>query len=99
MKHVMAVLVLSSFCDAATVSVPGDYQTIQQAINAAANGDVVLVAPGEYLIARPLDYKGKAITIESVSGPEETKILMSENPDNPDQERGHWPELLSRRHG
>jgi hypothetical protein len=31
---------------AGTINVPGDYPTIQQAINAAANGDVILVGAG-----------------------------------------------------
>lgn len=34
--------------DGGTVRVPEDYRTIQEAIEAAADGDVVLVAPGTY---------------------------------------------------
>jgi Right handed beta helix region len=52
---------------AATLVVPGNYATIQAAINAASGGDVILVSPGEY--SENLDYLGKAIAIRSVSGP------------------------------
>lgn len=44
-----------------------DYRTIQQAIDAAEDGDVVSVLPGTYV--ENLDFQGKAITVKSrVSG-------------------------------
>ena len=43
------------------------YTTIQSAINAANNGDTVLVFPGTYY--ENIDFKGKAITVTSTSGP------------------------------
>lgn len=48
---------------AATINVPADYATIQAAINAAANRDVVIVAPGTY--KENIDFKGKAIVVRS----------------------------------
>ena len=50
-----------------------DYPTIQSAINAASNGDTVLVHTGTYtgIGNRDLDFHGKAITVRS------------ENPDDP----------------
>ena len=58
---------------AATVlNVPGTYATIQSAINAAANGDTVLVAPGVYV--ENIDFKGKLITVQSTQGPSVTTI-------------------------
>jgi hypothetical protein len=43
----MAMLTLSA--GAATIHVPADQPTIQAGINAAVDGDTVLVAPGVYL--------------------------------------------------
>ena len=60
---------------AATIRVPQDFSTIQQAINASANGDTVLVAPGTY--RENITFKGKAITVNSEFGPEVTIINAS----------------------
>ena len=57
---------------AATIRVPKDQSTIQQAIEAAHSGDVVLVAPGIYF--EHISYQGKAISIESEAGPAKTTI-------------------------
>ncbi len=46
-----------------TISVPGDYSTIQGAIDAAMEGDVIIVSPGTYF--ENVDFKGKAITVRS----------------------------------
>ncbi len=45
-----------SYGFAATIRVPGDLPTIREAVDAAASGDCVLVAPGEYLIGDPIDF-------------------------------------------
>ena len=46
-----------------TIHVPADYSTIQAGINAAQNGDMVLVDDGTYI--ENINYKGKAITVAS----------------------------------
>ena len=56
----------------ATLHVPSNYPTIQAAINAAANGDTVLVAPGTY--RENINFSGKAITVASEAGPDATII-------------------------
>lgn len=56
----------------ATIEVPKDYPTIQQAIDAAVKGDTVLVAPGTY--NENIDFKGKSITVTSSGGADLTFI-------------------------
>ena len=48
----------------------GDFPTIQEAISAASNGDVIRLADGVYLGDgnSQIMFQGKAITVESVSG-------------------------------
>ena len=52
--------------------VPGDFPTIQEAIDAAVDGDEVEVHPGTYNEA--IDFLGKAITVYSTDGPDVTII-------------------------
>ena len=58
--------------EGATLKVPGQYPTIQQAIDAAVKGDVVQVDPGTYV--ENIDFKGKEIKVESTGGPVVTVI-------------------------
>jgi hypothetical protein len=59
----------------ATINVPYDYPTIQMAIDAASDGDIILVDDGFYA-EEPytIDFLGKAITVKSINGPEYTII-------------------------
>jgi hypothetical protein len=52
--------------------VPADFPNIQTAIDAAIDGDTVLVSPGTY--AEAIDFVGKAITVSSLAGPDTTII-------------------------
>jgi hypothetical protein len=61
---------------AVTIRVPQNFPTIQAAINAAHNGDVIEVARGIYSGQgnRDIDFSGKAITVCSAAGSAETII-------------------------
>ena len=67
MLAVVAVLLgLSGRAVAGIINVPSDELTIQAGINAAVNGDEVVVAPGTYF--ETIDFLGKAITVRSSGG-------------------------------
>ncbi|MCH7849187.1 MAG: right-handed parallel beta-helix repeat-containing protein, partial [Planctomycetes bacterium] len=55
-----------------TLHVPGDFPTIQEAIDAAVDGDEVEVHPGTYF--ETINFLGKAITVYSTDGPDVTII-------------------------
>jgi len=57
---------------AATLHVPLDYPSIQDAIDAAVDGDTIQVAIGTY--QENINFLGKAISLVSVAGPELTII-------------------------
>ncbi len=70
---ILLVLSLSSLCaNAATIRVPTDQPTIQAGINAASDGDTVLVADGTYTGYGNWDisFAGKAIILRSENGPQ-----------------------------
>jgi hypothetical protein len=71
---VSVALSLAACCEsfAIVLRVPSEHLTIQAAIDDANNGDIVLVAPGTYTGDgnRDIEFKGKAITVRSETGPE-----------------------------
>jgi parallel beta-helix repeat protein len=73
-------LILTCPCIAKTITVdddgPADFDNIQAAINVANNGDTVLVKDGTYTGTgnRNIDFRGKAITVQSENGPQNCVI-------------------------
>jgi nitrous oxidase accessory protein NosD len=51
---------------ASTLSVPADFASVQAAIDAAADGDTILVSPGEY--HERIDFRSKDVTVASTDG-------------------------------
>jgi hypothetical protein len=86
------LLLLGAAAPAATIRVPGGADTIQEALDAAAAGDTVLVAPGEYVVTEPIEFNrlllpkgtgsppGKNLTLRSEAGPEQTVLRMAASP-------------------
>lgn len=72
MKSLAVCLLIASGSIAATLLVPSAYPTIQTAINAAIDGDSVLVSPGTYY--EQVDFLGKEIAVMAIEGPSATTI-------------------------
>jgi hypothetical protein len=69
----IALLAMSAHAD--VINVPDDYTTIQTAIDAAEEGDEIVVQPGIYHEA--INLQGKAIHLRSNDGPETAVIDAS----------------------
>ena len=69
---VAAMMLTSAAAQADIINVPGDQPTIQAGIDAAVDGDEVVVAPGTYFEA--IDFLGRAITVRSSDGHRVTTI-------------------------
>ena len=57
------IFVFSTLIYSTTIRVPQDYPGIQQAINAAQEGDTILVSPGTY--TENINFLGKGIVLTS----------------------------------
>ena len=82
--RLLILLAMAGLSTAATINVPADQPTIQDAINAASDNDEVVVADspvGGYTGTGfyNIDFKGKAITVRSANGPETCIIDCQSN--------------------
>lgn len=70
--NIISLVVAAGLASASIITVPGDQPTILAGINAASDGDTVLVADGIYTGTgnKNLDFGGRAITVMSANGPE-----------------------------
>ncbi len=68
----IGILFMSAVAFSATIYVPDNYPTIQDAISASTNGDTIIVRPGTYL--ENIDFLGRAITLKSEQGTAVTVI-------------------------
>ncbi|MBL7192278.1 right-handed parallel beta-helix repeat-containing protein [bacterium] len=68
---ILSIFFIAGLSVAAVIHVPGDYTTIQAGINAAVDGDTVMIADGTYTGTgnKDLDFTGKEITVMSENGP------------------------------
>ncbi len=95
MQRHMAALAVFFLClpvvaAGAVIHVPSEQPTIQAGINAAVDGDTVLVADGTYTGEgnRDLDFGGKAIALLSENGP--LVCVIDSQGNGPDHHRGLW---------
>jgi hypothetical protein len=68
-----------------TLHVPKQYPTIQAALSASSNGDIILVAPGVYEGPgnHDLDFAGKAVALRGDGGAANCIIALNATPDSP----------------
>jgi hypothetical protein len=88
MNLLITLCLIAPLSDGAVIRVAadgsGDFGAVQEAIAAAATGDVIQVGPGTYESDAPVSFLGKAITVESAEGAEKTVLRMGE-PADPDR--------------
>ncbi len=84
----IVIFVCSTLINSTTIRVPQDYPEIQQAINAASDGDTVLVSPGTY--TENINFLGKGIVLTSNFifsndlNDINSTVIDGSQPDNPD---------------
>jgi hypothetical protein len=74
------------------IRVPAEYPTIQSALNAALNGQTIVVAPGTYV--GTLNFGTKRIVLRSSGGPRVTTIVTTNTTDGLTLAGGQGPETV-----
>ena len=65
--HSAALILATIALPGSTIDVPGDFPTIQEAIEAASDGDIVEIAPGTFH-EHDISLLQKAITVRGATG-------------------------------
>ncbi len=87
-----AILTLPAIALSATIYVPDDYPTIQNAIDKARHGDTVIVRPGTYV--ENIDFMGKIIVVRSEQGPDVTTIDGNQEGSVVTFQNGEWADAV-----
>ena len=72
----LGLLIFDGPVRAATLRVPQDHVSVQRAVDAASDGDVILVAAGTY---GGINFLGKSVSVVGVAGPDVTFLAPAGN--------------------
>ncbi len=72
----IGMLIALGSVQAGTINVPDDYETLQDAVDSASSGDVIMVDPGVYTGTGDyvVDLRGKALTLQATGAVADTVI-------------------------
>lgn len=92
LAQICLISIISYNSYATVINVPGDYATIQAAVEAAVYGDEVVLADGTYSGEGNynIDILGKVITVRSQSGNPENCVIDVQGQHNGVAQRGFY---------
>jgi len=74
--RVILIIFLGTIVRAEIINIPADFETIQEGIDAAADGDTVVVAPGEYFETLSVN-KGIVLASQYIFNPDTSIISQT----------------------